>query len=106
MSDLDKPVTEMTTEEIIEHLARLRTRRAQAQERRVASKMTPADKKSRVKRGETEEAKGAFGAALDDLLMDDEPADPKAAAEAALDDLTASEEDPARDEETDNGDPA
>ncbi len=84
----EKPISEMTTDEILENIKRLRMRRAQAQERRKAGVSTPEEKLARKSRGtEAMKITGALGDVFDDIF--NEPESPeKKALDSALDDLT------------------
>jgi len=84
----DKPLTDMSTDEIIEYLKVIRTRRAAASERKKAGvAASPEDRAARAKRGEPTKVTGALGDALDDIFGEDEET-PKKALDSALDDLT------------------
>lgn len=84
----DKPVSEMTTDEILEQIKSLRARRAAATERRKTGVSSPADKAARKTRGsEATKITGALGDALDDIFNDETPPE-KNALDSALDDLT------------------
>jgi hypothetical protein len=62
-----KPLTEMTDEEIIAEMEKLRERRAQARERRSIESRSPAERSSK-KEKEPETVSGDLGDTLDDIF--------------------------------------
>jgi len=85
----EKPLSEMTNEEILEQIKTLRTRRAAAQQRKKAGVSTPEERAERKKRGqEVTVVTGALGEALDDILFEDETPPEQKSLDETLDDLT------------------
>ena len=64
----DKPVSEMSAEELLDEIRALRDRRAQARERRQTS--SSASEEKVAKRKGAEEVSGDLGSLLDDILGD------------------------------------
>lgn len=63
---MDKPLSEMTNDEIIEEINLLRDRRVAARERR--RQASPAERSDKKQKNVVEEVSGELGALLDDIL--------------------------------------
>jgi len=80
MSDVEeKPLSEMSEQELLDYLKALRARRAQAKERRKAGIPQP---RKKTKGEEVHQVSGAVGDVLDDILFGDDP--PKESVDDAL----------------------
>lgn len=67
----DKAMSEMTEDEILAEVVKLRERRRVARERRVIERSAEEQKTPRVRRSPSEIGDGALGSALDDIFKDD-----------------------------------